>query len=91
MAPIFSSCRFLNSEVIDGGARRKRHYHHGGIGVAAACDERGAAVFPSIGGDDPVSSAEAAVGVMLGCLLSWPFFGLCNALGCIIDNQQGQR
>ncbi|SQI21700.1 virulence associated secretory protein [Salmonella enterica subsp. arizonae] len=38
----------------------------------------------------PLVLQEAAVGVMLGCLLSWPFW-VMHALGCIIDNQRGQR
>lgn len=36
----------------------------------------------------PLVLQEAAVGVMLGCLLSWPFW-VMHALGCIIDNQRG--
>ncbi|MGL5729271.1 MAG: type III secretion system export apparatus subunit SctT, partial [Plesiomonas sp.] len=31
---------------------------------------------------------EVAVGLLLGCLLAWPFW-VFHALGCIIDNQRG--
>ncbi|HCC1002668.1 TPA: SPI-1 type III secretion system export apparatus protein SpaR, partial [Salmonella enterica subsp. enterica serovar Paratyphi C] len=85
VAPIFFFLPFLNSGVLS-GAPRNAIIILVALGVwPHALNE--APPFLSVA-MIPLVLQEAAVGVMLGCLLSWPFW-VMHALGCIIDNQRG--
>ncbi|WP_326980792.1 type III secretion system export apparatus subunit SctT [Chromobacterium vaccinii] len=85
VAPIFFILPFFNSNVLSGMARTA-------VSMLVA-----QGVWPH-GVDEPMAAdslpflallgREAAVGLLLGCLLAWPFW-VFHALGSVIDNQRG--
>lgn len=85
LAPVFFMLPFLNSRVLTGAPRN------------AVIVLVGMALWPYTAGTLPRLDSlgfyglllrEAGVGVILGCLLSWPFWVL-HAMGNLIDNQRG--
>lgn len=85
LAPVFFMLPFLNGGVLTGAPRN------------AVIVLVGMALWPLNGLDIPVLNSlefmglilrEAVIGVVLGCLLSWPFWVL-HAMGNLIDNQRG--
>jgi len=85
LAPIFFMLPFLNSSVFTGAARQAvivlvalGFWAHVGVPLPAL---DGLAFFGLL-------LREAGIGVLLGCLLCWPFWVL-HAMGNLIDNQRG--
>lgn len=85
LAPIFFMLPFLNSRALTGAPR------------TAVIVLVGMALWPYTAETLPRLDAlgfyallvrEAGIGVILGCLLSWPFWVL-HAMGNLIDNQRG--
>ncbi|AZF15585.1 MULTISPECIES: type III secretion system export apparatus subunit SctT [Pseudomonas] len=85
LAPVFFMLPFLNSGVLSGVARNAVI-----VLVAFALWPYSAAELPAMDSLHYMGLMlrEAGVGVLLGCLLCWPFWAL-HALGCLIDNQRG--
>lgn len=85
LAPIFFMLPFLNSSVLTGAARQAVMVLVA-LGFWAYVGEPlpaldGLAFFGLV-------LREAGIGVLLGCLLCWPFWVL-HAMGNLIDNQRG--
>jgi type III secretion system export apparatus protein len=87
LAPIFFMLPFLNSGVLTGAPRQAvmvwvatGFWAYLGVPVPV----------PAVDGLAFVGLVlrEAGIGVLLGCLLSWPFWVL-HAMGNLIDNQRG--
>lgn len=85
LAPVFFMLPFLNSRALTGAPRN------------AVIVLVGMALWPYTAGTLPRLDSlgfyglllrEAGVGVILGCLLSWPFWVL-HGMGNLIDNQRG--
>ncbi|TKK37735.1 EscT/YscT/HrcT family type III secretion system export apparatus protein [Pseudomonas fluorescens] len=85
LAPIFFMLPFLNNSALTGAPRN------------AVIVLVGMAIWPYTSNTLPQLDAlgflglllrEAGVGVILGCLLSWPFW-IFHAMGNLIDNQRG--
>jgi type III secretion protein T len=85
LAPVFFMLPFLNNGVLTGAPR------------TAVIILVGLALWPHADGSLPpldslaycgVFLREAAIGVVVGCLLCWPFWVL-HAMGNLIDNQRG--
>ncbi|QBF27717.1 SpaR/YscT/HrcT type III secretion system export apparatus protein [Pseudomonas tructae] len=85
LAPLFFMLPFLNSGVLTGAPRQA-------VMVLLAL-----ALTPLIGEQLPALDSlaffalmlrEAGVGIVLGCLLCWPFWVL-HAMGNLLDNQRG--
>lgn len=85
VAPIFFFLPFLNSNILSGAPRNAII-----VLVALGVWPHDIGMVPSFMSMElvPLIIREVAVGSMLGCLLSWPFW-VMHALGCIIDNQRG--
>lgn len=85
LAPIFFMLPFLNSSVLTGAARQA-------VIVLVALGFWACIGVPLPALDGVAFFAlllrEASIGVMLGCLLCWPFWVL-HAMGNLIDNQRG--
>ncbi|WP_047236243.1 type III secretion system export apparatus subunit SctT [Chromobacterium subtsugae] len=85
VAPVFFILPFLNSNVLTGVVRTSV-----AMLVALGLWPHAPEALPAF---DALSFAaliarEATVGLLLGCLLAWPFW-VFHALGSIIDNQRG--
>lgn len=85
LAPVFFMLPFLNSGVLGGSSRNAVI-----VLVGMALWPFGAQNLPTL---DTFAfygliAQEATIGVVLGCLLSWPFWVL-HAMGNLIDNQRG--
>lgn len=85
LAPIFFMLPFLNSGVLTGAPRQAvivlvalGFWTYVGVPLPAL---DGLAFFGLV-------MREAGIGVLLGCLLCWPFWVL-HAMGNLIDNQRG--
>jgi type III secretion protein T len=85
IAPVFFMLPFLNSGVLGGSSRNAVI-----VLVGMALWPYGTQNLPAL---DTLAfygliAQEATIGVVLGCLLSWPFWVL-HAMGNLIDNQRG--
>lgn len=85
LAPIFLMLPFLNSRGLTGAPRNAVI-----VLVGMALWPYAADTLPRMDslGFYALLLREAGVGVILGCLLSWPFWVL-HAMGNLIDNQRG--
>ncbi|WP_433739477.1 type III secretion system export apparatus subunit SctT [Pseudomonas putida] len=85
LAPIFFMLPFLNSSVLTGAARQAVI-----VLVALGFWVYVGVPLPTLDGVAffGLLLREAGIGVLLGCLLCWPFWVL-HAMGNLIDNQRG--
>ncbi|EBH8768143.1 SpaR/YscT/HrcT type III secretion system export apparatus protein [Salmonella enterica] len=85
VAPVFFILPFLNNGVLSGVIRTAVI-----MLVVIGMNPVESSEWLSAGGVPgwPVILREAAIGLLLGCLLSWPFW-VFHAIGCIFDNQRG--
>lgn len=85
LAPLFFLLPFLNSRVLTGAPRMAVM-----VLVGMALWPYGADTLPRLDsfGFYGLLLREAGVGIIVGCLLSWPFWVL-HAMGNLIDNQRG--
>lgn len=85
LAPIFFMLPFLNSKALTGAPRNAVI-----ILVGMALWPYTADTLPRLDslGFYALLLREAGVGVILGCLLSWPFW-VMHAMGNLLDNQRG--
>jgi type III secretion protein SpaR/YscT/HrcT len=85
LAPIFFMLPFLNSRVLTGAPRNAVI-----VLVGLALSPFTPDTLPRLDslGFYVLLLQEAGIGVILGCLLSWPFW-VMHAMGNLIDNQRG--
>ncbi|MGL5043466.1 MAG: type III secretion system export apparatus subunit SctT [Plesiomonas sp.] len=85
VAPVFFILPFLNSSVLSGVVRISIT-----MLVAVSLWPYTSAELPPFDTFNYLAliASEVIVGLLLGCLLAWPFW-VFHALGCIIDNQRG--
>ncbi|QOD82346.1 type III secretion system export apparatus subunit SctT [Chromobacterium haemolyticum] len=85
VAPVFFILPFLNSNVLSGVVRTSAT-----MLVALGLWPHPVEALPAFQALPFLAmiAREAAVGLLLGCLLAWPFW-VFHALGSIIDNQRG--
>lgn len=85
VAPVFFILPFFNSSVLSGVVRTSVI-----MLIAIGLWPHSVEVLPSFNSIAYMAliAREVVVGLLLGCLLSWPFW-VMHAMGCIIDNQRG--
>ncbi|EER9981238.1 SpaR/YscT/HrcT type III secretion system export apparatus protein [Escherichia coli] len=85
VAPVFFILPFLNNGVLS-GVVRTAVIMLVVLGMTPFGPAEREAVMNIFG--CPCLLREALIGIVLGCLLSWPFW-VFHAIGCIFDNQRG--
>lgn len=85
VAPVFFILPFLNSSVLSGMVRTSVT-----MLVALGLWPHPVEALPAFQALPLMAllAREVMIGLLLGCLLAWPFW-VFHALGCIIDNQRG--
>ncbi|HCZ4708605.1 TPA: SpaR/YscT/HrcT type III secretion system export apparatus protein [Salmonella enterica subsp. enterica serovar Saintpaul str. CFSAN004144] len=85
VAPVFFILPFLNNGVLS-GVVRTAVIMLVLLGMKPFWPTEGLSVRDILGW--PLLLRETIIGILLGCLLSWPFW-VFHAMGCIFDNQRG--